>query len=111
MHAPQSSLRQPAHRPQRAERRVALVNAVRHKWHNPLVLRPTLLRQPRYADVLSMRLRGGRASLQPSTQYKPVVPPPRRLRLYQEIGFRGPGDTVFQGIWTQIFQHETDVIL
>ena len=37
-----------------------LVNAVRHKWHNPLVLRPTLLRQPRYADVLSMRLRGGR---------------------------------------------------
>ena len=42
------------------ERRVALVNAVRHRWHNPLVLRPTLLRQPRYADVLSMRLRGGR---------------------------------------------------
>lgn len=42
------------------ERRVALVNAARHKWHNPLVLRPTLLRNPRFAGMLDMRLRGGR---------------------------------------------------
>jgi hypothetical protein len=42
------------------ERRLTFVNAVRHKWHNPLVLRPTLLRNPRFAAMLDMRLRGGR---------------------------------------------------
>jgi hypothetical protein len=42
------------------ERRIALVNAVRHKWHNPLTLRPTLARNPKYKSILEMRLRGGR---------------------------------------------------
>jgi len=43
------------------ERRVTLVNAARHKWHNPLVLRPTLLRNPQFSGLLDMRLRGGRS--------------------------------------------------
>ena len=43
------------------ERRVAMVNAARHKWHNPLALRPTLLRNPRFSQLLDMRLRGGRS--------------------------------------------------
>jgi hypothetical protein len=47
-------------------RRVALVNAARHRWHNPLVLRPSLLRQPRYASLLEMRLRGGRSREDPT---------------------------------------------
>ena len=40
-------------------RRVALINSHYHRWHDPLVLRPSLLRQPRYAWMLGMRLRGG----------------------------------------------------
>ena len=40
-------------------RRVALINSHYHRWHDPLVLRPSLLRQPRYAWMLEMRLRGG----------------------------------------------------
>jgi hypothetical protein len=42
------------------ERRLCFVHAARHKWHNPLTLRPTLLRNPRFANLLDMRLRGGR---------------------------------------------------
>jgi len=41
-------------------RRLALVNSAYHRWHNPLVLRPKLLRQPRFSELLGMRLRGGR---------------------------------------------------
>ena len=41
-------------------RRIALITSHRHKWLNPLVLRPSMLRQPRYAALLDMRLRGGR---------------------------------------------------
>ena len=41
-------------------RRIALVQSVYHKWCNPLVFRPSMLRQPRYAALLGMRLRGGR---------------------------------------------------
>lgn len=33
------------------ERRVTLVNAARHKWHNPLALRPTLLRIPHLSQL------------------------------------------------------------
>ena len=40
-------------------RRIALINSHYHRWHDPLVLRPSLLRQPRYAWMLEMRLRGG----------------------------------------------------
>ena len=46
--------------PSEWERRIALVNAVRHKWHNPLALRPTLARMPRFRKLLDMRVRGGR---------------------------------------------------
>ena len=41
-------------------RRIALVQSVYHKWTNPLVFRPSMLRQPRYKALLGMRLRGGR---------------------------------------------------
>jgi hypothetical protein len=41
-------------------RRIALVISHRHRWHNPLILRPGLLRVQRYAELLEMRLRGGR---------------------------------------------------
>ena len=41
-------------------RRICLVQAAYHRWHNPLVLRPSLLRQPRFRALLEMRLRGGR---------------------------------------------------
>lgn len=44
-------------------RRVALVTSARHRWHNPLVLRPTLLKQPRYIQLLQMRLRGGKSTV------------------------------------------------
>lgn len=40
-------------------RRIALINSHYHGWHDPLVLRPSLLRQPRYAWLLKMRLCGG----------------------------------------------------
>ena len=41
-------------------RRIALLTSHYHRFHNPLVLRPGLLRVQRYADLLEMRLRGGR---------------------------------------------------
>jgi hypothetical protein len=47
-------------------RRVAFVNLARHRWHNPLILRPTLLRQPRYNELLVMRLRGGKSIVDPT---------------------------------------------
>ena len=40
-------------------RRIALINSHYHRWHDPIVLRPSLLRQPRYEWMLEMRLRGG----------------------------------------------------
>ena len=47
-------------------RRVALITSHYHKFFNPLVLRQGLLRVARYANLLSMRLRGGRAANDPS---------------------------------------------
>lgn len=44
-------------------RRVALVTSARHRWHNPLVLRPTLLKQSRYSKLLQMRLHGGKSTV------------------------------------------------
>ena len=41
-------------------RRIALLTSHYNKWMNPLVLRPGLMRVQRYADLLEMRLRGGR---------------------------------------------------
>ena len=47
-------------------RRIAMITSHRHKFTNVLVLRPGLLRVQRYANLLSMRLRGGRATNDPS---------------------------------------------
>lgn len=47
-------------------RRIALVTSHYHLWHNPLVLRSSMLRQPRYKNMLEMRLKGGRQSSDPT---------------------------------------------
>ena len=52
--------------PSLISRRIALITSHRHKFMNPLVLRSGLLRVQRYANLLGMRLRGGRATDDPS---------------------------------------------